>query len=107
MTRPYIPVHKIQLYLLNPDHSQGRAKARFFTAFGFSLNDTAAMDASLKAHPIHAPLIRTEIRPDGQSKLVFECEIDVPNGRSPCIRSVWIKEGDTDLLKFMTAYPFQ
>ncbi len=107
MTRPYIPIHKIRLYLLNPDHPQGREKARFFLQFGFSLNNFEALEASLKAHPFEAKLITSEKTPDGQSKLIFECEINVPNGRRPCIRSVWIEEPDTTILRLVTANPFQ
>jgi len=107
MTRPYIPNHKIRLYLLSSDHPQGRDKARFFLQFGFSLNSIEALETSLKAHPLEAQLIKSEMTPDGQSKLIFECEINVPNGRRPCIRSVWIEEPDTNRLRLVTAYPFQ
>ena len=41
---------KITLYLLSPTHADRRSKEKFFTAFGFSVNEWETLKNSLLRH---------------------------------------------------------
>jgi hypothetical protein len=103
---PYIPPDKIAFYLLNTNHPTGQGKAKFFMSRGFRINDPGQLERALGRHPETAREIARVVTPDGQTKRVFECELDVPTGVPPCIRSVWIEESQGGRLRFVTAYPF-
>ncbi len=96
---------KITKYLLDLDHRDGAAKAKFFIGGGFSPDDPEALAEALKRHfRQNKP---TERSPDrfGGERLVIDAPMEGPDGRSPNVRSVWgIDEGET-VARLITAYP--
>jgi hypothetical protein len=95
---------KVRKYLLNIDHREGRSKARFFPARGFTDADWQVLDQALRRHPIDNPVAAEEITEYGR-KLIVRCQIKTPDGRNTCIRTVWMVEAGTRP-RFVTAYPF-
>lgn len=91
---------KVAAYLLDLDHPDGGPKARFFRAFGF---DEATLEEALMRHPELHPVDATLLGRHGR-KYVIRCSLPSPDGRDPCILSVWIlrTDGVPDLV---TAYP--
>ena len=98
-----VPEAKISDYLLDPSHPVGGPKAKFFMSFGFSRRDSPAMAAALADHPLRNAIEETIPTRHG-SKHVVRCSIATPDGRNPCIVTVWMKEGDAPA-QFVTAYP--
>ena len=95
---------KITQYLLNPAHPTGAAKARFFVLFGFSPANWAELKKALLEHPLSNPVTDQRSRPFGE---LFEvsCALVTPDGRNPCIISIWLIEPPDPNPKFITAYP--
>jgi hypothetical protein len=90
-------------YLLNPAHPDGAAKARYFQAFGFAGAESELLVAALFDHPTRNE-VAVEAPNEWGVKYVIRCQIQTPDQRNPCIRSVWIIEAD-GRPRFVTAYP--
>lgn len=97
---------KVTDYLLNPAHAVGRSKAAFFERFGFSLDRHVELLEGLLAHPQANAVVDVAATAYG-IKSVVQCSLDTPDGRNPCIRSVWFLETGSKLQRLVTAYPFQ
>ncbi len=95
---------KVLDYLLNAEHPQGKSKAQYFTRFGFSDQDHVALLEALLTHPDHNEIARVEENDYG-TKTTVECRVKTPDGRDPCIRSVWFLERGSSIQRLVTAYP--
>jgi hypothetical protein len=94
---------KLSGYLLNIDHEHGRAKAIFFLAFGFTESDLSTFRAALQQHPI-SNHVSKKVRNEFGQKYLVTCILQTPDGRNPCINTVWIEE-DGGAPRLVTAYP--
>ena len=100
-----VPREKVVDYLLNLAHPRGGAKAKFFTAFGFSADDPAEFATALLSH-----VWLTDGRPGDPGEpvtLVFEGAIPSPDGRQPLARSVWRVEPGSDIARLVTVVPIR
>ena len=95
---------KITLYLLSTVHPTGASKAKFFMSFGFSPGNWAELKSALLNHPQNNPVTNQAGNPFGQ-KFEVRCSLVTPDGRNPCIISVWIIEPPDPNPRFITAYP--
>jgi hypothetical protein len=95
---------KIIQYLLNSAHPDGAAKATFFRSFGFSSANWSKLKQALLDHPFQNPMTNQTSNPFGQ-KFEVSCSLATPDGRNPCIISVWIIEPSDPNPRFITAYP--
>lgn len=101
-----VPEAKIVQYLLNPVHPKGGPKSAFFLAFGFQRDAWQTMAAALCLHPAQTELETVEAHPLGYGEMrVHRCQITTPDGRNPCIRSVWKVRTGSSTAEFVTAYP--
>lgn len=95
---------KITRYLLNSTHKVGGPKSVFFRAFGFSTDQWEIMAAALAQHPDNNPVEKT-ITDQWGLTFVVRCNVETPDGRNPCILSVWIVRRGRSDAEFVTAYP--
>jgi hypothetical protein len=95
---------KITRYLLSSAHRTGAAKAKFFMSFGFAPSNWAELKSALLDHPQNNPVTSQASNPFGQ-KFEVRCSLVTPDGRNPCIISVWIIEPPDPNPRFVTAYP--
>jgi hypothetical protein len=95
---------KITRYLLNTVHPTGASKAKFFISFGFSPRNPDELKSALLTHPHSNPVTCQSTTPFGQ-KFEISCSLISPDGRNPCIVSVWIIEPPDPNPRFITAYP--
>ena len=93
---------KIFEYLLNLEHRVGGPKARFFLGFGFALEQWQRFAAALHDHPKANPV--EEIETPFGTKHVVRCNVETPDGRNPCIITVWMQE-QNEAARLVTAYP--
>ena len=101
--RALVEERKIVEYLLNLDHPVGASKAKFFLACGFSLAEWVTLRRSLITHArTNAPTRRIGT-PYGM-RFTVECHCPTPNGRNPCIRTVW-EIGADQQPRLLTAIP--
>ena len=94
---------KITGYLLNSQHPQGAAKAKFFLKRGFSPDQWASMAEALRQHGQTQPVTASDTTMHGK-KYTVECQLTTPDGRNPCILTGWIQEGDKPP-RLVTAHP--
>lgn len=97
---------KISDYLLNVDHPEGGAKARFFAARGFSVSDAPAFIAALRRHAAATHLVR-EMTSEHGVKRVYEGPLSCPDGTAPHMRSVWHRAPGRFVMMLVTAYPLR
>lgn len=95
---------KVCDYLLNADHPLGKAKAAFFSHFGFEADQYVALLKAVLAHPDDNAVVEVRASAYGLSSIV-ECRLKTPDGRDPCIRSVWFLENGSTIQRLVTAYP--
>jgi hypothetical protein len=95
---------KVRDYLLDPDHPGNGGKAAFFRAFGFARLTWTALRGSLHEHPRVNLVALIQPNPFG-TRYVVRCSLTSPDGRNPCITTVWIIDhGDTQP-RLVTAFP--
>ena len=101
--RALVEEKKILEYLLNPDHPVGGSKAKFFVARGFTSAEWAEFRSSLISHAqTNAPTRR--VRTEWGLRYTVECNCSTPDGRNPCIRTVW-EIGADERPRLLTAIP--
>jgi hypothetical protein len=100
--RAIVEERRIRDYLLNPEHATGGPKARFFIARGCASNAWALLQASLTIQG-RANRITRSVETAWGTRHTVECNCPTPDGRNPCIRTVWQMEDDAPRL--LTAIP--
>jgi hypothetical protein len=58
----------------------------------------------VQGHAITHPIVEKELNCYGE-KYTLQCSINTPDGRNPCIFSVWIIENGKLQPRLVTAYP--
>lgn len=102
--RAIIPETKLTRYLLDLTSKEGKTKARFFIAFGFTRDAWEVFATALKQHALAHEVASTRETPFGIHYNV-EGELQTPDARNPQVRSVWkIERGET-VPALVTAYP--
>ncbi len=80
-------------YLLDEAHPDGGSKAVWFRRFGF---DRAAPDVladALRRH-VRERTVEDPVETVNGVKWAVRCDLVTPDGRNPCIMSVWLDRGD-------------
>lgn len=95
---------KVLEYLLNAEHPQGKSKAQYFARFGFSDEDHVALLEALLTHPDSNEIVQVQENDFG-TKSTVQCQMKTPDGRDPCILSVWFLERGSAIQRLVTAYP--
>jgi hypothetical protein len=95
---------KIRNYLLSTSHLEGRSKARFFTAFGFTSQNWRELAAALRRHVVENEAVLSKRNEYGSFYNVDGPALS-PDGRNPRIRSVWVIETAFMTPRFITAHP--
>lgn len=80
--RVIVPESKITHYLLDLTSKEGKAKARFFLAFGFTLDTWEVLAAALKQHALTQEVTSTRKTAYGIHYNV-EGELQTPDQRNP------------------------
>lgn len=101
--RAVVEIEKLRDYALNPDHDEGKHKARVFrSALGFTGDDaerlrTMILDAALREEASLGKLTR-----HGQM-YTLDFAVEGPRGEVT-VRTGWIVEHDTDFPRLVTCY---
>ena len=102
--RAVVEREKLADYLLNPAHPDNGGKAEFFLALGFRREDWAKLAAALCSLAVVSPVLKSVASPHG-CKYVLDGRIELPTGKSPKIRTVWIVDRGGEAPRLVTAYP--
>ena len=95
---------KILDYLLNSAHRHGASKEQFFKMFGFRVEKWEQLAQALRIHGKTNEVTRTRETGFGP-RYEVEGKLDVPDGRSPKIRSLWQFDHGAIAPRLVTAYP--
>lgn len=101
-----VPEEKISGYLLSAAHRDGRHKAAFFQAFGFTADAPDILADALRRHAAEHEVAAMEESPFG-TRYVVEGIMDTPDGRAPAVRAVWFIEAGEEAPRLVTAYPLE
>lgn len=102
----WVEEKKVRLYLLNLDHPEGKPKAEYFTRHGFRLEAWEVMRDSLVRQSVENPVVKTQEHPYGR-RYTVECDCPTPDGKNPCIRSVWETAPEDKRPRLITAHAFK
>lgn len=78
-------------------------KSQFFMGFGFTQQQWTDLRDALLRHPVDNDYVGTG---QGVNGVWFEvqCNLRTPDGRNPCIRSIWQIDQGVAFPKLVTAY---
>jgi len=93
---------RLRDYLLNEAQPSGGPKSRFFMAYGFAATDWELLRTSLIQHGGANSIVRRVETPWG-IRYTVACNCRTPDGRNPCIRTVW--QMDRGVPRLLTAVP--
>jgi hypothetical protein len=99
-----ISLTKIVDYLLSENHPVGKSKARYFRSHGFNDENASDLANGLLSIAQNGQVGSSERSLFG-IKYVLDGELDTPNGDKIRVRTVWIIESNSDIPRFVTAYP--
>ncbi len=94
---------KIKDYLFNRNHPVGQTKADYFLGKGFSDKHPKIFIEALKEHARTRPVANKSVCSQ-ETKIGIECNLNFPDGKERCIRTVWIHQKDGQY-RLVTAYP--
>lgn len=95
---------KVRDYLLSPDHRDGRSKARFFGALGFTRDGWSLLRDALLAVARDGEAESAEGGVYGH-KYVVRGIVQGPTDRAAGVVTVWIVLRGEDIPRLVTAYP--
>jgi len=105
-SRLIVEREKIADYLLNPMHRYGASKARFFTRFGFRLEQWELLADALREHGRTHEISLTYETGFGP-RYVIEGELKAPDSRHPRVRTVWQMDKGAVAPRLISAYPLE
>lgn len=103
-SRATIAREKLTVYLLNPSHKRGGAKAKRLLSLGYSTNAPELLESDLRAQ--HLSLEPARITRNAYG-VVYEIDgpIKTPSGKTARFASIWQIDTGSDLPRFITMYP--
>ena len=97
---------KVVDYLLNPAHRYGASKARFFSAFGFRVEQWERLAEALREHGRTHDVSRT-VETGFGPRYVVEGELNTPGGRRPRVHTVWQLDRGEVAPRLISTYPLE
>ena len=95
---------KITRYLLSTSSSEGQSKAKFFSGFGFCIDQWQICADALRVHGASHEVLGT-VETSYGIKYIVDGLLETPDGRNPYVRTVWQIDKGKDYPRFITAYP--
>jgi hypothetical protein len=89
-----------------PSHPDNGGKARYFTSYGFTLQNGQAFAEALCQQAIITPVATSIQSPHGQ-KFIVDGPISTPSGKIAFVRTIWIVDLGEDAPRLVTAYPYE
>lgn len=98
---------KIENYLLNPVHRDGKSKAMFFSKFGYSLANSRDFYEALRELACEGIVVEIEERLPFGTRITTEGPLRTPDSRNPQIRIGWFfdRENPEKIPRLITVIP--
>lgn len=97
-SQAFVPAGKLTYLLVND-----AGKARFFRRFGFDVSRSHELEDSLVWHVRNHHYV-TDMPTANGHKYTLRCSAPSPDGRNPCIVTVWVIEVGETSPRLVTAY---
>ena len=95
---------KVVEYLLSSSHPDGSGKARFFSRFGFRVEEWGVFARALRRHGrVHA--VSVSVESVHGTRHSVDGPLETPDGRNPQVRTVWILTKRSRVPRLITAHP--
>ena len=102
--RARVDRRKITEYLLSPSHPDGRAKAAFFRAVGFRLEDWQSLAQAFRDLAVTFP-VTDVMESEFGTRYTVDGALATPEGRSVWVRTVWLIGPGSESARLITAFP--
>jgi hypothetical protein len=102
--RAVVDAAKIRDYLLSASHPVGRFKSRFFVRLGYTPDLWETLADDIRHHGRLGTATEGESSPYGR-KFEVRGSLKGPTGRTAEVVSIWILLNDSDVPRFVTAFP--
>lgn len=99
-----IKKEKVIDYLLSTNNLEGQSKAKFFSRFGFRIEQWQILADALRDHGANHEVVETD-ETDYGTKYIIDGLLETPDGRNPYVRTVWQIDKGSDYPRLVTAYP--
>lgn len=100
----YIPLPKLNSYLLSEAHVIGKSKAGFFIKFGFNkANVNLLIRGFLEI--ARTNVVKEVVSSPYGTKYIVDGKLKTPSDKVVTVRTVWIIETDDQRPRFVTAHP--
>jgi hypothetical protein len=95
---------KVVEYLLSVSHPDGSSKARFFSRFGFRVEEWEVLARALRKHGTEN-LVSVSVESAHGTRHSVDGPLETPDGRNPEVRTVWILAKRSRAPRLITAHP--
>lgn len=96
--------NKLYKYLLNPNHPEGKGKARFFEQIGYTIDNGEQLRAGLIQLACSGSVTNEQPNRVGR-KYIVTGPINAQNGKTYQLLTVWAVEPPDNEPRLITAYP--
>jgi hypothetical protein len=102
-------MNKIEKYLLNLNHPEGKSKARFFSKFGYSASDCIALQNALLKVACEGKVVKQEYRPPFGTRVTMIGNLESPDQRNPKVQIGWFFDmnDEQNIPRLITVIPFK
>ena len=87
-------------------HEVGSAKAKFFSRFGFRLEEWQGLVEALRKQGASYPVVKT-VESSYGTRYAVDGPLESPDRRNPMVRTVWLLERGSTTPRLITAYPLE
>jgi len=99
-----VDIRKLRDYCLNPEHDEGKHKARLFLGSLGMRADNAEELRQILLERVKTHEVKLGRRDEFEQRYILDFTLEWQN-RSATIRSAWIIENDSDIPRLTTCYP--
>jgi hypothetical protein len=106
-SQAFISRNKIENYLLNLNHREGKSKAMFFSKFGYSLANSRDLYEALRVLACESLIVQIEARHPFGTRITTEGTLNTPDSRNPQVRIGWFfdKNDPENIPRLITVIP--
>jgi hypothetical protein len=95
---------KVRDFILDAAHPDNKGRAAFYIGIGFTRQQWHLLRDALLAHPQNNSVIGA-VSTEFGTKYRVRCSIASPDGRNPCIDTLWVIDHGSTVPASMTTYP--
>jgi len=88
-SKAIVSISKVEDYLLNLNHCEGKTKAMFFRKFGYSTDNSWEFHQAITKLACESVVVQVEERRPFGRRITTEGSLETPDARNPRVRIGW------------------